>query len=61
MPDRRFRGKRTWSGHRRMSESAAREALEADLYALLDKFNVAEEGTLVILSAYLEVVITKRS
>jgi hypothetical protein len=26
----------------------AREALEADLYALLDKFNVAEDGTLVI-------------
>jgi ubiquinone/menaquinone biosynthesis C-methylase UbiE len=39
----------------------AREALEADLYALLDKFNVAEDGTLVIPSEYLEVVITKRS
>ncbi len=39
----------------------AREALEADLHALLDKFNVAEDGTLVIPSEYLEVVITKRS
>jgi hypothetical protein len=37
----------------------AREALEIDLYALLDKFNVAEDGTLVIPSKYLEVVITK--
>jgi hypothetical protein len=39
----------------------AREALEADLYALLDKFNVAEDGTLVIPSEYLEVVISKKS
>ena len=39
----------------------AREALEADLHALLDKFNVAEDGTLVAPSEYLEVVITKRS
>jgi ubiquinone/menaquinone biosynthesis C-methylase UbiE len=39
----------------------AREALEADLYALLDKFNTAEDGTLVIPSEYLEVVVTKRS
>jgi ubiquinone/menaquinone biosynthesis C-methylase UbiE len=37
----------------------AREALEADLHALLDKFNVAEDGTLVIPSEYLEVVVTK--
>ena len=37
----------------------AREALEADLHALLDKFNVAEDGTLVGPSEYLEVVITK--
>jgi ubiquinone/menaquinone biosynthesis C-methylase UbiE len=41
-------------------EPEAREALEADLYALLDKFNVAEDGTLVVPSEYLEVVITKR-
>jgi SAM-dependent methyltransferase len=39
----------------------AREALEADLYALLDKFNVAEDSTLVIPSEYLEVVITKKT
>ncbi len=39
----------------------AREALEAALYALLDKFNVVEDGTLVVPSEYLEVVITKRS
>jgi ubiquinone/menaquinone biosynthesis C-methylase UbiE len=38
----------------------AREALEAELYALLDDFNVAEDGTLVAPSEYLEVVITKR-
>jgi hypothetical protein len=36
-------------------------ALEAALYALLDKFNIAEDGTLVVPSEYLEVVITKRS
>ena len=39
----------------------AREALEADLYALLDRFNVAEDGTLVVPGEYLEVVITKKS
>lgn len=41
-------------------DAEARQALEADLYALLDKFNVAEDGTLVVPSEYLEVVITKR-
>lgn len=39
----------------------ARKALEADLYALLDKLNVAKDGTLVVPSAYLEVVITKEN
>lgn len=38
----------------------AREALEADLYALLDTFNTAEDGTLVVPGEYLEVVVTKR-
>ncbi len=38
----------------------AREALEADLYALIDDFNVADDGTLVVPGEYLEVVITKR-
>ncbi len=39
----------------------AREALESDLNYLLNKLNVAADGTLVIPSEYLEVVITKRS
>jgi hypothetical protein len=43
------------------NDPKAREALEADLYALPDKFNVAEDGTLVVPSECLEVVITKRS
>ena len=38
-----------------------REALEADLYALLDEFNIAEDDTLVIPGEYLEVVVTKTS
>jgi ubiquinone/menaquinone biosynthesis C-methylase UbiE len=38
----------------------ARKALQADLYALLDEFNIAEDGTLVVLSEYLEVVIVKK-
>ena len=41
-------------------EPEARKALEADLHVLLDTFNTAEDGTLVIPSEYLEVVITKR-
>jgi ubiquinone/menaquinone biosynthesis C-methylase UbiE len=40
-------------------DEEARETFEADLYALLDEFNVAEDGTLVIPSEYLEVVVTK--
>jgi ubiquinone/menaquinone biosynthesis C-methylase UbiE len=42
-------------------DAEARPALEADLYALLEKFNVAEDGTLVVPSEYLEVVITKNA
>jgi ubiquinone/menaquinone biosynthesis C-methylase UbiE len=38
----------------------SREALEGDLYALLDDFNIAEDGTLVAPSDYLEVVVTKK-
>jgi ubiquinone/menaquinone biosynthesis C-methylase UbiE len=38
----------------------AREALEADLYALIEEFNVADDGTLVVPSEYLEVIITRR-
>ena len=37
-----------------------RQAMEVDLRALLAKFNVAEDGTLVVPSEYLEVVITKK-
>jgi hypothetical protein len=35
--------------------------LKADLYDLIDEFNIAADGTLVIPGEYLEVVITKRS
>jgi len=38
----------------------ARAALEADLYALLDELNIAKDGTLVVPSEYLEVVISKK-
>lgn len=38
-----------------------RKALEADLHALIDRFNVAGDGTLLIPSEYLQAVITKRS
>jgi hypothetical protein len=41
-------------------EPAAREALEADLYALIDRRNVAGDGTLVVPGEYLQAVITKR-
>src|SRR6185369_1214169 len=36
----------------------AKEALEADIMTLLETFNTAQDGTLVIPSEYLEVVIT---
>src|SRR4030081_3085307 len=39
----------------------ARKELEKDLYALLDQNNAAKDGTLVLPSEYLEVVITKKS
>jgi len=37
-----------------------REALEADLLALIGEFNRAKDGTLVVPGEYLEVVVTKR-
>jgi ubiquinone/menaquinone biosynthesis C-methylase UbiE len=40
-------------------EATASEALEKDLLALLGKFNTATDGTLVVPSEYLEVVITR--
>ena len=39
-------------------EPPARQALEADLLALLGEFNLARDGTLVVPSEYLEVVVT---
>lgn len=42
-------------------DPAGQQALERDLHALLDRFNVAGEHSLVVPSEYLEVVITKRS
>ncbi|HUN57490.1 MAG TPA: class I SAM-dependent methyltransferase [Candidatus Binataceae bacterium] len=42
-------------------DAKSRGALEADLYALLNKYNVTGDGTLVIPGEYLEVVITKRN
>ena len=41
-------------------DQEARKALENDIYVLLDKFNTVEDGTLVVPSEYLEVVITKK-
>jgi SAM-dependent methyltransferase len=41
-------------------EPPARAALEADLHTLLDRFNIATDGTAVIPSEYLEVVVTRR-
>jgi ubiquinone/menaquinone biosynthesis C-methylase UbiE len=40
-------------------DEAARDALETDILALLDAVNMAEDGTLVAPSEYLEVVITR--
>ncbi len=38
----------------------AQKSLEADLLALMAEFNIAEDGTLVVPSEYLEAVIVKR-
>ncbi len=42
-------------------EPTQRQTLEDDLYALMREFNIADDGTLVIPSEYLEVVMTKRA
>jgi ubiquinone/menaquinone biosynthesis C-methylase UbiE len=39
----------------------SQRALEADILALIGKFNVAKQGTVVIPSEYLEVVITRKA
>ena len=41
-------------------DPVAREALEKDIRALVDKFNIAKDGTVVIPSEYLEVIITRK-
>ena len=41
-------------------DADARESLLADLQAIADKFNVAEDGTAVMPGDYLEVVVTKK-
>ena len=41
-------------------DQVTRDALEADIYALLDAVNIAKDGTLVAPSEYLQVVITRR-
>jgi hypothetical protein len=42
-------------------DPAERATLEADVHVLLAEFNAARDGTLVIPSEYLEVVITKQA
>ena len=41
-------------------DAAHQEALDKDLLALLDKFNTAKDGSLVVASEYLEVVVTRK-
>lgn len=40
-------------------DNVAQNQLEADLIALIDHFNIATDGTMVVPSDYLEVVVTK--
>jgi ubiquinone/menaquinone biosynthesis C-methylase UbiE len=40
--------------------NAGREALESDMLELIDRFNRADDGTMVVPSEYLEAVIVKR-
>lgn len=42
-------------------DTAAQQNLQADILALIDQFNVARDGTLVIPSEYLEIVISKHA
>jgi ubiquinone/menaquinone biosynthesis C-methylase UbiE len=42
-------------------DMVAQQKLQADILALIEQFNVAKDGTLVIPSEYLEIVITKRA
>jgi hypothetical protein len=39
---------------------SSQQSLEADILALVEKFNAAEDGTVVVRSEYLEVVVTRQ-
>ena len=41
-------------------DEAAQQQLTTDLLALIDRFNVATDGTMVVPADYLEVIVTKR-
>ena len=41
-------------------DEAKQNGLKADLYALIARMNSAGDGTMIVPSEYLEVVITKR-
>jgi ubiquinone/menaquinone biosynthesis C-methylase UbiE len=55
---------RTWYGplHKAFAalDATKQDALERDVLALVDRFNRATDGTMVVPSAYLEVVVTRR-
>jgi hypothetical protein len=40
---------------------AAREQLAIDLLALIDRYNIADDGTMVVPAEYVEVVVTRRN
>jgi hypothetical protein len=41
-------------------DAEKQRALQADLIALIGAFNIARDGTMVVPSAYLEVIVTQR-
>src|SRR5262249_54801207 len=41
-------------------DAEKQKALEADILALMNRFNIAKDGTLVAMSEYLEVVVVKK-
>lgn len=55
---------RTWYGPVHKAFAAlpddGKAALERDLRALIDRYNLARDGTMVVPSAYLEVIVTRR-
>jgi hypothetical protein len=42
-------------------DAAAQAQLAADLLALIDRNNVADDGTMVVPAEYVEVVVTRRT